>query len=97
MMPHSKLHYNFSDCYPLVLSDELVNFMIVVLSCSSSWSPTARLISNVHVSILKMFHSPSDTPGTHAGISKHTMKLITDDSCQISLFHKKFNDSMLMK
>jgi hypothetical protein len=55
------------------------------------------MIGDVHVSILKMFHPPSDTAGTHAGISIHAMKSLVDDSCHVSLFHKEFKDSTLMK
>jgi hypothetical protein len=64
MVPHSKLRCNFSDCYPSILSDEFVDFLLVALSCSSSRSTTARLIGDVRVSVLKMFHPPSDTAGT---------------------------------
>jgi hypothetical protein len=83
--------------YPSVLSDELVDFLLVVLSCSSSRSATARLIGDVRVSVLKMFHPPSDTAGTHAGINTHTTKSLVGDSCRVSLFYKKFNDSKLSK
>jgi hypothetical protein len=38
--------------------------LLVALSCSSSGSTTARLIGDVRVSVLKMFHPPSDTAGT---------------------------------
>jgi hypothetical protein len=37
MVPYSKLRCNFSDRYPSVWSDELVDFLLVALSCSSSW------------------------------------------------------------
>jgi hypothetical protein len=97
MVPHSKLRCSFSDCNPSVLSDELVNFLLVALSCSSSRSTTARTIGDVRVSVLKMFHPPSDTADTSAGISIHTTKSLLDDSCRVSLFHKKFNDSTLTK
>jgi hypothetical protein len=96
-VPHSKLRCYLSDCYPSVLSDELVDFLLVALSCSSSRSTTEWLIDDVHVSVLKMFHSPSDTADTHADISIHTTKSLVDDSCRVSLFHKKFNDSRLTK
>jgi hypothetical protein len=96
-VPHSKLHCNFSECYPSVLADELVDFLLVALSCSSSRSTTARLIGDVRVSVLKMFHPPSDTAGTHTDISIHTTKLLLDDSCRVSLFRKEFNYSMLTK
>jgi hypothetical protein len=33
------------------------------------------LIGDVRFSLLKMFHPPSETAGTHAGISTHTTKL----------------------
>jgi hypothetical protein len=89
MVPHSKLRCNFSDCYLSVFSDELIDFLLVTLSCSSSLSTTARLIGDVRVSVLKMFHPPSDTADTHADISIHTMKLLLDDYCRVSLFHKK--------
>jgi hypothetical protein len=72
-----------------VLSVELVDFLLVALSCSSSRSTTARLIGDVRVSVLKMFHPPSDTAGTHAGTSRHTTKSLADDSCCVSLRHKK--------
>jgi hypothetical protein len=96
MVPHSKLRCSFSDCYLSVFSDELVDFLLVALSCSSSLSTTARLIGDVDVSVLKMFHSISDTASTHADISIQTTKSLVDDSCRLSLFHK-FSDSMLMK
>jgi hypothetical protein len=79
------------------LSDELVDFLLVALSCSSSLSITARLIGDVRVSVLKMFHPPSDTAGTHADISIHNRKPLIDDCCRVSLFQKKFNDSTLSK
>jgi hypothetical protein len=44
-----------------------------------------------------MFQPPSDTAGTHADISIHTTKLLVDDSCRVSLFHKKFSDSTFTK
>jgi hypothetical protein len=47
------------------------------------------------VSVFKMFHPPSDTAGTLAGISIHTMKLLIDGSCRVSLFDRKFYDSTL--
>jgi hypothetical protein len=97
MVAHSKLRYNFSDCYPSDLSDDLVDFLLVALSCSSSLSTTERLIGDVRVSVLKMFHQPSDTAGTHADISIHTMKSLVDDFCRVSFFHTKFNDSTLTK
>jgi hypothetical protein len=37
------------------------------------WSTTARLIGDVRVSVLKMFHPPSDTAGTHVGDS-HSLR-----------------------
>jgi hypothetical protein len=80
MVPHSKLRCNFSDCYPSVFSDELVDFLLVVLSCSSSRSTNVRLIGDVGFSVLKMFHPPSDTAGTHAGISIHITVLISQES-----------------
>jgi hypothetical protein len=79
------------------LSDELVNFLFVALSFSSSLSTTMQLIGDVHVSVLKTFYPPSDTAGTHADISIHTTKLLVDDSCRVSLFQKKFNDSTMTK
>jgi hypothetical protein len=69
MVPHSKLRFNFSERYPSVLSDELVDFLLVALSCSSSRSTTARLIGDVHVSVLKMFQPPSDTAGGPDAVS----------------------------
>jgi hypothetical protein len=45
--------------------------LLVALSCSSSRSITARLIGDVRVSVLKMFHPPSDTVGPQADISTH--------------------------
>jgi hypothetical protein len=56
MVLYSMLRYNFSECYPSVLCDELVDFLLVALSCISSRSTTARLIGDVRVSVLKMFH-----------------------------------------
>jgi hypothetical protein len=97
MVPHSKLRCNFFECYPSVLSDELVDFLLVLLSCSSSLSTTERLIGDVRVSVLKMFHPPSDTADTHADISTHTTESLIDDFCRVSLFPKKFNDSALTK
>jgi len=69
-----------SDCF-LVLSDELVDFLLVALSCSSSWAIAVQLISDIYVSVLKMFKPLSHTAGTHAGVSIHSMKLLTGDSC----------------
>jgi hypothetical protein len=57
----------------------------------------SRLIGDVRVSVLKMFHPPSDSADTHAVISIHTAKSLVDDFCQVSLFHKKFDDSALTK
>jgi hypothetical protein len=76
-----------------ILSDELIDFFLVALSCSSSWLTTVQLIGNVHVSFLKMFHPPFHT----AGIPIYTTKLLVDDSCWVSFFHKKFSDSTLTK
>jgi hypothetical protein len=75
MVPHSKLRCNFSEYYPSVFSDDPVDFLLVALSCSSSRSTTARLMGDVRVSVLKMFHPPSDTAGTHTDISIHTAKM----------------------
>jgi hypothetical protein len=97
MVPHSKLRCNFSECYHSVLSDELVDIFLAALSCSSSLLITALLIDDFRVSVLKMFHPPSDTAGTYADISIHTTKSLVDDSCQVSLFYKKLNDSTLTK
>jgi hypothetical protein len=72
-------------CYPSVLSDELVDFLLVALSCSSSRSTTVLLFDDLRVSVLKMFHPPSDTAGTHADISIHTTKSLVDDSCRVSV------------
>jgi hypothetical protein len=97
MVPQSKLRCSFSECYPSVLSDELVDFLPVAPSCSCSRSTTARLIGDVRVSVLKMFHPPSDSAGTHADISTHTTKSLVGESSRVSFFHKKFNDSTLTK
>jgi hypothetical protein len=43
------------------------------------------LIDDVRVFVLKMF-SLADSAGTHAGISKHTMKLLEDYAYRVSLF-----------
>jgi hypothetical protein len=75
----------------------IVDFLLVALSCSSSLLTTARLIGDVRVSVLKMFHPPSDTAGTHADVSINTTKSLTDDSYRVSLFHRNFNESTLMK
>jgi hypothetical protein len=72
MVLHYKPHCSFSECYPSVLSDEPVDFLLVALSCSSSLSATARLIGDVRVSVLKMFHPRCDTADTHTDISIHT-------------------------
>jgi hypothetical protein len=53
MVPHSKLRCNFSDRCPSVFFDELVKFLVVAFSCSSSQSSTARLIGDIRVSVLK--------------------------------------------
>jgi hypothetical protein len=86
---------------PLILRSYLMShstFCLLALSCSSFRSTTARLIGDVRVSALKMFHPPSDTLApTHTGISIHTTKLLVDDCCRVSLFHKKFKDSTLTK
>jgi hypothetical protein len=97
MVSHSKLRCNFSDCYLSVLSDELVDFLLVALSCSSSPSTTERLIGDVRVSVLKMFQPSSDTANTHTDISLHTTKSLVDDTCRVPLFHMKFNDNTLTK
>jgi hypothetical protein len=69
-------------------------FLLVALSCNSSRSTSARLIGDDRSSVLKMFRPPSDTAGTHADITIHTTELLVDDSCRVSLFHKKFNDNV---
>jgi hypothetical protein len=97
MSLHSNLRCNFSDCYPSGFSDELVDFLLVALSCSSLLSTTARLIGDVRISVLKMFHPPFDTAGTHEGTSVHTTKSLVVDSFRVSHFYKKFNDSTLTK
>jgi hypothetical protein len=79
------------------MSDEFVDILLTALSCSISRSTTERLIGDVRVSVLKMFHPPSDTADTHTDISIHSTKSLVDDCCRVSLFHKKFNDSMLTK
>jgi hypothetical protein len=56
------------------LSDVIVDFLFVGLSCSSSRSTTARLIGAVLFSVLKMFHPTSNTAGTDEGVSIHTTK-----------------------
>jgi hypothetical protein len=84
VVPHSKLRCNFSDCYPSVLSDEPIDFLLIALSCSGSRLTTARLIGDVRVSVLKMFHPPSDTADTHADVSIHITKSLVDDSCRVS-------------
>jgi len=61
------------------------------------YASAAWMIGDVHVSNLTMFLSPSDTAGTHVSISIHTVKLLVYDSCWMSIFHKIFNDSTLMK
>jgi hypothetical protein len=94
---HSKLRCNFSECYPSVLSDELVDFLLVALICSKSLPNTARLIGDVRFAVLKMFHPPSDTADTHADIPIHTTKSLIDDFCRFSLFRMKFSDSTLTK
>jgi hypothetical protein len=43
-----------------------------------------------------MFHPP-DSADTHGDIFIQTTKLLLDDCCRVSLFHKKFNDSTLTK
>jgi hypothetical protein len=80
---------------PSHLFDELVEFLLLALSYSSSQPTTARMIGNVRVSVIKMFNLPSDTAGTRVGISIHTMKSLVHVSYRLSLFHKKFNDSTL--
>jgi hypothetical protein len=54
-VPHSRLRCNFSDCYPSVLSEELVNFLLLALGCSSSRSTTARLMAMSVLPSLKCF------------------------------------------
>jgi hypothetical protein len=88
MVPYFKLCCSFSDCYPLVLSDVLINFLLVAFICSSSRSTIVQLISDVHVPVVKMFYPPSGITGTHAGITIHTKKSLVDNSCWVSLFHK---------
>jgi hypothetical protein len=74
------------------LSDEFVDFLLVAPSGGSSRFTTARLIGDVGVSVLKVFHPPSDTAGTHADISTHITKSLVEASCHIPLY-KKFNNS----
>jgi hypothetical protein len=98
MVPHSKLCCSFSECYPSDLSDELVDFLLVALSCSSSQSTTARLMAMSVFPCLKCFtHLLTLLTPTHADISIHTAKSLVDDFCRLSSFHKKFNDSTLTK
>jgi hypothetical protein len=52
---HSKLRCSCTDGYTLVLSDELVDFLLVALSCSSSLSTTARLMAMSVFPSLKCF------------------------------------------
>jgi len=73
----------------------MLTILLVALSCNSSWSTTAQLLGDIWISICEMLHLPSDSAGTNAGIYMHTMKSLVDDSCKVSLFHKKFNDILM--
>jgi hypothetical protein len=66
MVPHSKLHCNFSGCYPLVLSDELEDFCLLH-SVAAVLGQPQRGWSAMSVFASLVFHPPSDTAGTHAG------------------------------
>jgi hypothetical protein len=96
-VPYSKLLCNFSDCYPSVLSDELVDFLLVALSCSSSRSTTERLIGDVRVPSLKCFThlltllAPMQT-SPYTPLSRSQMI-----PAEFLIFHKEFNKGMLTK
>ena len=47
--------------------------------------------------IFKMFHSSSNTAGTHAHTSISTLKSLVNFCSRDFLFHKEFNDSTLAK
>jgi len=63
-----------------------VNILLVSFTCGTSCSTSVWLISDCCVSIFKMFHPPSDTAGTEAGISIHTKKLPTDACSELFSF-----------
>jgi hypothetical protein len=87
MVPHSKLRYNFPDCYLSVLSDELVDFLLVVLSCSSSRS---AMFLKCFIHLLTVLSPMQASPYTSRSRS-------LDDYCRVSIFHNKFNDTTLTK
>jgi len=53
-------------CHLAVLFHEHVNFQLTTFSCGASWSTTAWLMGDVCVSIFKVFHSSSDSIGSHS-------------------------------
>jgi len=76
--------------------DEHVTFLPVAFSYFASPSTTKWLVSDVHVSICTVLHPHSDTSGTHAGISTHTMKSLTDPGSSV-LLHTEFKHCMSVK
>jgi hypothetical protein len=56
---------SFVDCFP---------FLQKVDQYASLTIPKDPLAGDVSVSVLRMFHPPSDTADTHVGISIHTTK-----------------------
>jgi hypothetical protein len=71
--------------------------LLVALSCSSSRATTARLIGDVRVSVLKTFHPSSDSAGTMQASPYTPRSRSIDDSCRVTLCHKKFNNSTQTK
>jgi hypothetical protein len=71
---------------PILQHDECMNFLLTVFRCGTFWLATARLISDVCVSIFDVFHPSSNTAGSHEGISTHTKKLPID-VCSLDVLH----------
>jgi hypothetical protein len=96
MVSYAKLHYDFPNHHPSVplmnMSTLYSLHLVVVLLSQPMW-----LIADVHVSIFKVLYPPSDTAGTHAGISVH-MTMSSLDICSWAVFLlKEFNQRMLAK
>jgi hypothetical protein len=87
-------------CQSFVLFNECVNFLLVGFSYGTFWLTTAWVIDTVRISILHVFHPPSDTAGTHPGTSIHKKNWMKSpvDVCSLTvLLHKEFNHCMLVK
>jgi hypothetical protein len=74
------------------LPGDCINFVHFVFSCGNSRSATVYLITDVHTSIFKEFH----TGGAHADTTIH--KVVTHRYLQLNFsLHKKLSHCMLAK